>query len=544
MSRQSFLHVLRSRLFLGLSLFIAASNGLFVWINHYSHKAHVQKFLEQRVLHLNQLFDGQVDDAGLRMQQIASYIAALPQTQDLLETGIQAAKAQGPDAAAAREARTRLLENLAAPWERLRDRYDTRQLHFQYGEHATSFLRVHAPQKYGDDLETVRHTILTALRTQQPLHGFECGRVVCGIRGVVPLFKGGIEDPGHFIGVLEAGTSFQNSLAQMERVSNTHFAVLLQDTYLRQTHWPEPYERLTRSGKYVAPYFIEGTLHEPEARALMTRIDLKTLASQGGVTQNNLNGQPVAVMVFPLRDFLGQREPHRANAGYVLAWFDISDAIQEERENLLFNIAYAVLAFLLLEGLLLISFRLATQHLEKRIEAQTRALHDMAVHDPLTGLYNRHHLNDFLEKEIQRARRAGRPMSIAIMDLDHFKAINDDHGHMVGDAVLVDTAKHLLDRLRSSDLVFRYGGEEFLILFTESGIQQASGVCNELRAQLAASSVGGLPRGRVTASFGVTDIRLRANEPIEDFIKRADTALYRAKHNGRNRVETEQGTSH
>jgi predicted signal transduction protein with EAL and GGDEF domain len=113
------------------------------------------------------------------------------------------------------------------------------------------------------------------------------------------------------------------------------------------------------------------------------------------------------------------------------------------------NISYALAAFLIIEVLLFFALRKATFSMEKMISAQTSVLREMAVHDELTGLYNRHYLGEFLEKEYAIASRHGRTFSVAIMDLDHFKSINDEHGHLFGDQVLADTANLILSRLGS-----------------------------------------------------------------------------------------------
>lgn len=198
---------------------------------------------------------------------------------------------------------------------------------------------------------------------------------------------------------------------------------------------------------------------------------------------------------------------------------------------------FALGGFLLAELLLFLGFRATTKRLETVVSAQSEELRKQAIHDELTGLYNRRYLGEFMEKERARARRFKQPMSLVLIDLDHFKAVNDEFGHLVGDHVLTETAALIRRRIRASDLAFRYGGEEFLVIFTGTRLQAALEICEDLRALLESSPLAELPAGRVTASFGATEVADDRIEPLDDMLERADEALYRAKANGRNRVE-------
>jgi diguanylate cyclase (GGDEF)-like protein len=163
------------------------------------------------------------------------------------------------------------------------------------------------------------------------------------------------------------------------------------------------------------------------------------------------------------------------------------------------------------------------------------ALEKLANKDGLTGLTNRRHFMQSAEVELQRAQRYRRPVTVAMADLDLFKKLNDTYGHAAGDAVLRAFAVLVQDTLRQSDLVCRYGGEEFAFLFPEIGPAETQKLAERLRARCDAMAVP-LPDGRsvkATVSIGLAD----ASEcPIEIALKRADEALYEAKRLGRNRV--------
>ena len=166
----------------------------------------------------------------------------------------------------------------------------------------------------------------------------------------------------------------------------------------------------------------------------------------------------------------------------------------------------------------------------KRSEA--RMLED-SLTDALTGVGNRRGLEQDLAAEITRARRAATPLCAIVADIDHFKRVNDDHGHAAGDQVLMRFGALLKSLVRPTDVVARFGGEEFVVLLPGSAIAAGLATAERLRAALAAEVIAPLARP-MTASFGVS--QLQGDEDGAALIARADAALYRAKEGGRNRV--------
>jgi diguanylate cyclase (GGDEF)-like protein len=160
----------------------------------------------------------------------------------------------------------------------------------------------------------------------------------------------------------------------------------------------------------------------------------------------------------------------------------------------------------------------------------------MAIHDDLTGFYNRHHLMELIETESNRSVRTGSVFSLAMIDLDKFKNVNDTFGHQAGDNVLIAFSAIIRSVLRKSDFCGRYGGEEFLIVLTQTDLQEAKVFAERLRTCVEESFFPELGRkSRLTVSIGLAVHK--ANEGVEKTISRADEALYRAKKGGRNRVE-------
>lgn len=166
----------------------------------------------------------------------------------------------------------------------------------------------------------------------------------------------------------------------------------------------------------------------------------------------------------------------------------------------------------------------------KGLEAE---LQQAAMHDPLTGVWNRRRFQQAVGEAEARLERYGRPYILALMDIDHFKRFNDTHGHQAGDDALRVVAATLSDRLRRSDALARWGGEEFALLLTETDLPSALGVLEALRQRVNAQRMA--CGGAVTISIGVG--QARAGEDIDSLLQRVDAALYKAKTAGRNRVE-------
>lgn len=168
----------------------------------------------------------------------------------------------------------------------------------------------------------------------------------------------------------------------------------------------------------------------------------------------------------------------------------------------------------------------------RELEEKNRELQLLSVTDRLTGIYNRTRLDQVLTEEHKRASRSGRPFGLILLDVDHFKQINDGFGHPVGDQVLIDVAAILSEGIRATDVVGRWGGEEFLIICPETDAAGVAALAESLRCRIADHPFP--VAGTQSASFGGAEHH--PGETIDAMITRADTALYRAKQEGRNRV--------
>jgi diguanylate cyclase (GGDEF)-like protein len=196
------------------------------------------------------------------------------------------------------------------------------------------------------------------------------------------------------------------------------------------------------------------------------------------------------------------------------------------------------------EALVLLNLR-AARHIDSAqrtistLETRAKQLEQEAAKDPLTGLANRGRLDAYLDEQFAAAVETGQPLSVIIGDVDHFKAVNDTHGHPVGDRVLKLVAGAFGGRMRARDVVGRYGGEEFMLILPETDEAGAGAVAERLRSKIEAAALpteGASAPVRVTMSFGhATTGPGRFGSALE-LLRAADEALYAAKRGGRNRV--------
>jgi len=177
--------------------------------------------------------------------------------------------------------------------------------------------------------------------------------------------------------------------------------------------------------------------------------------------------------------------------------------------------------------------------LQTQLMSAQEALRDQAARDPLTGIWNRNAIFDVFRRERSRAEREGNAIAIVMLDIDHFKNLNDNYGHMAGDAVLREFTRRISTSLRPYDAVGRYGGEEFLVILPGCDLAAGARHAERLRGLLSEEPFD-TSEGRHTAtcSLGVASTSSSSPGDTDSLIRAADAALYRAKRNGRKRVET------
>lgn len=359
------------RAFWVVSLIIAMSDALLIYFNYHSTHAVVLENLTADGVRQETTFQLNLRNQGLQMQQFAAYLANQPAVQALFVEGRRAVEQEGGGRGGERAAalRQRLFDLISPGWQKITGDYQVRQLHFHLGPGDTSFLRVHEPSKFGDDLSSVRHTITHAIRNNEPTQGFESGRVYPGIRGVVPITTDGDQDaPAQVVGALEAGSSFAQMLQMLETDTGTLYAVLMTEAHFRRTHWPAYAAQLLKQRPLAGEWFIEATSDEPTVRQMLK--DREVTATLGGRQAEivRINGTPYGVYSFPFRDFLRTIDPSQPPIGMVVAWRDASGPLAAADKTLKTNLAIGAFGFLVVEILLFTAWSITRGRLQRAID--------------------------------------------------------------------------------------------------------------------------------------------------------------------------------
>jgi diguanylate cyclase (GGDEF)-like protein len=176
--------------------------------------------------------------------------------------------------------------------------------------------------------------------------------------------------------------------------------------------------------------------------------------------------------------------------------------------------------------------------LEERVVRRTRQLRELVAREPLTGLYNRRHFKEVLQRSVSEARRYGKDLTCVMMDMDSFKQINDAYGHQVGDEVLLLAASTIARLLRSSDIAARYGGDEFILLLPQTDCCQATVLARRILQALQERLRGKLPDVQTSISIGIASLNRLSTPDADSLVRAADLAMYQAKEAGGSTIQT------
>lgn len=398
---------------------------------------------------------------------------------------------------------------------------NVRQLQFHLPG-SISFLRFHRPNKFGDSLQGIRPSVDWVNQTHQSVSGFEEGRIFNGFRHVFPLF-----DDGNFVGTVELSYSFEAIRQQAKTLYPAHYDLILAKSVVEKTNFVE--ERSNYSVSSLSPDFysdnqLEAVVDPLISRELLVTINQKIqkqfkkilLSDTYGVCMTTIDDQDYLVMFNPLQSF------DRHKVGYVIAYV-LDKEIASIQKNFiamfLMVILFATVVTSLLTGLVY------------RLRLNQSLLSALANTDKLTKVANRSYIASQIKYFIGYTSRHQQSLSLIFFDIDYFKKINDNYGHQVGDEALVDLCRIIQKRLRESDILGRWGGEEFIIILPNTPLSQACSVAEELRIIIEKYH---FRHGPMSCSFGV--VQLEEGEGRESVIARADHFLYEAKKSGRNRV--------
>jgi len=399
--------------------------------------------------------------------------------------------------------------------------YNFRQLHFHLPD-SSSFLRMHRPDKYGDSLLGIRETVRLANDERRYIFGFEEGRIYNGYRFVYPLSY-----REEAIGSVEVSLSMSTLieiLNQQYPDIDTYF--ILDGAIIKSKVFDDELDNYMASDCFEGYFFdkeVYGT--STSGNQLLSLEDTQNVFKQikNDFSSNHkeskdftllttLHADDYLVQFFPITNISGEA------VGYFIA-LEKNYAMRSEKNGFITQCFLVTLLMIFFIGASLVFTRYQIKVTE------------LSVRDNLTGLYNRHKFNEVALNELNRSKRYGSIFCLLMVDIDFFKRVNDTYGHLKGDLVLKELAQLMLTKLRVTDLVSRWGGEEFICCLPNMSKDQAEVVAEKLRRAVEDYDFPHV--GHITISIGVTLVD-QEDHSLDAPIARADEALYKSKNNGRN----------
>jgi len=414
--------------------------------------------------------------------------------------------------------RDQLIHKLAPMYERL-TRMGVKQFHFHLVDDERSFIRFHRLDKWGDYLRDIRPTIDLTHDTQRVSRGFEQGRISSGYRNVYPLMLGktyvGSVEISFGMSTLVQAIVFKDALVttiiENKSILNQKLFLDMQKNYKQTMFCNDYWEDLTKPAIFSIPPRNEVLIQRINKDLLGKNICAELATAEPFIAHSFLGFSLYETYFFPLKNWQDEFK------GYVVVYTLPSEAPR--------IIGSALLAFVMFTLFLVFFLRYA-----KRKEDEVFNLMDT---DPLTGVLNRRWGLVQTEKYLEFVGRSEGTICAVFVDIDHFKSINDNYGHAIGDKVLCELTELISQYLRKTDLIYRYGGEEFVLVLPETNLDGAYNIAEKLRKQVENQDFD--ISTKVTISLGVAE--KKADENLQSWLDRADQSMYEAKKAGRNRVQ-------
>ncbi|MDH5571827.1 MAG: diguanylate cyclase [Gammaproteobacteria bacterium] len=426
--------------------------------------------------------------------------------------------------ALAKQDRQRLLKRASTIYQDLNRHYGVTHFYFS-GANRVNLLRVHKPEKYGDTIN--RQTTLTAQKGGTDAYGVELGPLgTLTLRYVQPWYE---EQTQTLLGFVELGMEVDQTVDAIRDLFGIDIFVLINKQYLDQTGWEEGMRTFGRVPDWARFPQMVVSMHGNQLlpEMLSTHIRKIDFSKRTSAFKVHLEHDDKYAVFQPLEDVAGRY------VGMMVMLVDTSGLTRQVRESVIAG----ALAVMVAAIILILFFHWFVGRIGARMGRNEMLLQQLATHDGLTGLFNRRQFNQMLRDAITQHVRYERPLSLLMIDIDHFKQVNDEYGHPAGDKVLIELAKRLTLQSRIIDKVCRYGGEEFVILLPETDSAGALIFAQRLCEVMSAEPVdlGGDSQITVTISIGVASYPDHASTS-HALLSAADQALYTAKETGRNRV--------
>lgn len=417
-----------------------------------------------------------------------------------------------------------LLERSAPLFAELKKKYAITHFYFS-DSHRVNILRVHQPARFGDAIS--RATTLQAQRSNQTSYGVELGPLgTFTLRLVAPSFAA----DGQLLGFVELGMEIDHVLRKVQHIGNVKTFVLINKQFLDRKEWEAGMRMLGRLPDWAQfPDMVVNNQATEDMPKELTRGLHESLHAEQKVMEPMVAGTSAYRAIFlPLKDAAGR------SVGRMVMLLDVSAQARAINALTRESILVGGVACITLLGF----FYWLVGVVGKRLERDQQLLRELASHDGLTGLYNHRMYYVRLDEEFIRRHRSGAPISVLLLDIDHFKLVNDRYGHLAGDMVLKTLSELVMRSCRAMDVACRYGGEEITIILPETDADGALEIAERLRKSVEAQhfELGDSKNGHITVSIGVATSS-ESLSSSRDLTESADRALYRAKEQGRNRVE-------
>ncbi|HSV28407.1 MAG TPA: ATP-binding protein [Candidatus Omnitrophota bacterium] len=365
-----------SRIFMMVTLVILVSDVAFLVANYAAARRSLELSMHQEAEKLRSGFEVAISMTHTNMLQLARFVGSDPRVQQTVLAGRNAVEAEGggpggPRAAVARKA---LMDLVHARWNQMQQEFGVRQLHFHLAPGSLSFLRVHAPDKFGDRMDGLRRIITDVNTDLKPRVGLETGRIYTGLRGVAPLMA---VDPATgtevHLGAVEVGSSFEPVVAALDKSLGAGIAVLLKKEHVDGAMWQDFVRRYLPNEVTDCGCFVE-TTSRPDIYTFLKDDGFRAARNQTITFPIKLDGKVFSVTRFPLTDYMASGDPAREPVGSVVLWTDDTEAFAAFERSQMFNLVYGVFGFLLVEAGLWAALRMGAGKLRQELANRTAEL--------------------------------------------------------------------------------------------------------------------------------------------------------------------------
>lgn len=419
--------------FIVLSLVIALLEVGFVAYNYQQQKNTLEEHLKEKIEQVHSSFDLAMSNSRQRMSELASYVAHSPAIQQAFLAGRNALEKEGGGTGGVESAKARaeLLALSQQSWQQLKNSFDFRQMHYHLPATATSFLRVHQPEKFGEDLTPLRHMIVAAHEKQQLISGFESGSSKSSIRGIAPVFAfDPLRQRKVFVGSLGFATSISHTIINLAENQGVDLAVLLSIESLEKTVWPKALQKQIAEKGEVNGFLIEAATFQAP-KSFLQKETLSALLGKEDLTSHLHDGGYHWLASFPLRDYHGEQNPQHPNIGRVIISHDVTSSVLALQASLRNNILIAVVGFIFIEMFLWCALRLTTQTLERMVEQGRGELAEknLKLKDELLEKEKLQQQREELIGELLEAAEDVKALSGLLPICSYCKKIRDDDGY-------------------------------------------------------------------------------------------------------------------